>query len=199
MATYAFIDVPNTNGTARECLGFKIDWHKLYELMTNEKWACKQVFYYKGYKGDTELKQMQKLEETGYTLKTKLTHIHKDRKEIIKIVCECGTMVKHERVIKGNQKSNCDVELTVDALNTLKPGDQAILFSGDGDFTYLADNLINNGVFVTIVSSKNRDRNGHLRFSTRLTALIDLEEKGKRRCRFIHLNNWKNRIEKIEE
>ena len=60
MNRYAFIDVSNTAGTTNGCLDFSIDWNKLYALMTNKKWSCKKVFFYKGYKGFKEEKQLKK-------------------------------------------------------------------------------------------------------------------------------------------
>jgi len=197
MNRYAFIDVSNTAGTTNGCLDFSIDWNKLYALMTNKKWSCKKVFFYKGYKGFKEEKQLKKIEEIGYIVRTKLTHVHPDRKQEIEINCEhCGEKSTHEYLIKGNRKSNCDVELSVDAVNLPEKGDEVLIFTGDGDFAYLIEYLINKGVKVRIVSSTKRDKNGNKRFSTRLDKILDVEENNGSRVDFIHINNWKNLIEK---
>ena len=155
MKRYAFIDVPNTTGTTKNCLDFEIDWGKLYKILTNEKWRCSEIFFYKGYKGDKEREQLKKIEDVGYKVRTKLTHIHPDRSIVVAVKCEsCKAEFPNSQTIKGHQKSNCDVELTVDALDTLSKGDEALIFTGDGDFAYLVENLISKGVIVWLVSSK---------------------------------------------
>lgn len=197
MKRYAFIDVPNTSGTTNTVLGFQINWEKLYEFLVNDKWSCSTVFYYKGYKGEKEKEQLEKLRAVGYKVQTKLTHIYADRYKEVRVSCPtCTGDFSFKEKIKGHQKSNCDVELTVDALEVLKTGDEALLFSGDGDFAYLIEKLLERGVTVRIISSKNKDSMGHVRFSTRLTELLEREEKGEKRVQFIHIDNWKHRIQR---
>ena len=36
-----------------------------------------------------------------------------------------------------NSKSNCDVDLTVDAMEEAGPDKEFLIFTGDGDFEYL--------------------------------------------------------------
>ncbi len=197
MKRYAFIDVPNTTGTTKNCLDFEIDWGKLYKILTNEKWRCSEIFFYKGYKGDKEREQLKKIEDVGYKVRTKLTHIHPDRSIVVAVKCEsCKAEFPNSQTIKGHQKSNCDVELTVDALDTLSKGDEALIFTGDGDFAYLVENLISKGVIVWLVSSKNLDKEGNRRFSTRISTILNREELAGKRARFIHINNWKEGIKK---
>lgn len=203
MKRYAFIDIPNTNGTAKNCLDFSVDWRKLYELLTNKKWECLDIFFYKGYKGDKEKQQLEKIKDLGYKVRTKLTHIHPDKNKDILVKCNtCKVEFLHNYIIKGNQKSNCDVELTVDALDILSKGDEALIFTGDGDFAYLVENLIKKGIIVTLISSQQKDKNGNIRFSTRLKDILKKEEvmekekSVKKRVRFINLNNWKKILEK---
>lgn len=199
MRRFAFIDVPNTTGTTKNVLNFSIDWSALYELLMNDKWSCTGIFFYKGYKGEKEKEQLQKIGDIGYTVRTKLTHIHPNWKREHEVICpKCHDSFPFFETVKGNQKSNCDVELTVDALETLREGDEALIFTGDGDFAYLIEKLIVRGITVRIISSKNRDSFGKLRFSTRLTNILDREENGLRRVQFIHIKNWQRLIEKAE-
>ncbi|MCK4386681.1 MAG: NYN domain-containing protein [Candidatus Pacebacteria bacterium] len=196
---YAFIDVPNTNGTTKNLHNFSIDWKKLYELLTNKKWNCCDVFFYKGYKGKKEKAQLEKMEEDiGYKIRTKFTHIHKDKEEEIQVKCdECDKEFLYTHKINGARKSNCDVELTVDAVNFLSEGDEALIFTGDGDFAYLIDDLVEKGIVVYVISSQKRDKYGNKRFSTRLGKIIKEEEKnGNKRVVFIPINNWNNSIKK---
>ena len=194
---YAFIDVSNTIGTTMGCLDFSINWNNLYTLMTNEKWNCKKIFFYKGHKGEKERRQFEKLEDIGYCVRTKLTHVHPDKKDHISVECEnCSNKFEHQHLVRGNRKSNCDVELSVDAVNLLKSGDEALIFTGDGDFAYLIEYLINKDVKVRIISSTKRDTNGNKRFSTRLNNILHKEETNERRANFINIDNWKKSIQK---
>lgn len=197
MSRYAFIDVPNTNGTTQNCHDFRIDYEKLYSLLTNNKWDCKTIFFYKGYKGEKEREQLEKVRNLGYIVQTKLTHIHPDKDKKISIQCDrCKADLNCIYTIKGNQKSNCDVELTVDVMETAKPGDEIMLLSGDGDFSYLIKKIIDKGIKVIIISSKKIDMNGNKRFSTRLSEIINKEDIGDKRVRFLNINNWKILIQK---
>lgn len=198
MNRYAFIDVPNSNGTTLNCHGFSIDYGRLYELLTNNKWNCNSIYYYKGYKGEKEKKQLEKIKKIGYIVQTKLTHIHPDRNETLSVYCrKCQITFDHNHFIKGSRKSNCDVELTVDVLETVKDGNEIMLFTGDGDFSYLIRKVINKNVKVIIVSSKTLDNNGIIRFSTRLSDILKEEERSDNpKVRFIHIDNWKKMIQK---
>ncbi|MDB5264784.1 MAG: hypothetical protein JWN64_355 [Parcubacteria group bacterium] len=200
MRRFAFIDVPNTTGTTKNVLGFSIDWSKLYELLVNDKWSCTSVFFYKGHKGEKEKEQLERIEEMGYVVRTKLTHIHPNTIKEIEVACpKCHGDFTYKETVKGNQKSNCDVELTVDALETIREGDQALIFTGDGDFAYLIEKLLEKGATVRIVSSQNKDFFNKNRFSTRLKAIIEREDLDQRRVQFIHIKNWQRTIEKGEE
>ena len=199
MRRYAFIDVPNTTGTAWNVLNFLIDWKKLHEFLVNGKWSCTRVFFYKGHKGGKEKEQLDRIADIGYSVRTKLTHVHPDWQRTLQVTCvHCHREFPVNQLVKGNRKSNCDVERTVDALEILKPGDDALIFTGDGDFAYMIEILLNRGVTMRIISSKNRDSLGKMRFSTRLSDILKREERGENRVQFIHLKNWQKRIEKLE-
>ena len=55
-----------------------------------------------------------------------------------------------------NLKCNCDVELTVDAIDRIQDYQQIILCSGDGDFARLIRYLKNKGKITTVLSIKQR-------------------------------------------
>jgi len=202
MSTYAFIDVPNTTGTVRDCLDFTIGWPRLFKFLTNEKWACEEVFFYKGHKGNKEknwfLTRLQG--QIGYKVRTKLTHIHPNKIVDIDIKCkECQTEFIHKHTVNGNQKSNCDVELTVDAMNILKKGDRALILTADGDFSYLIRDLMSKGVFVSIVSSQVYTKDGKKRFSTRLSDILKEEGESSKRVEFLNIDRWRGNIEKLSK
>lgn len=199
MERFAFIDATNTKGTIKTLLDFEVDWKKLYEHLVGEKWFCSRVFYYEGFrKGKSGEKNRVRIEKIGYIMRGKLTHIHKDENIEVGIVCKkCGFLNKKTIIRPGNQKSNCDVELTVDALELAKAGNHFLVFTGDGDFRYLIEKLIEKGVVVFLVSNTRKDIRGNKRFSTRLKKLLEIEaKKDAPRVIFVDLNDWKEKIKK---
>lgn len=201
MEKYAFIDVSNTLGTTRQVLNFGINWGKLLLYLKGKKWNCKKVFYYQGSSsGKKHKKRLEVLEKKGYTVRTKLTHIHRDRVKEYPVKCDnCKQEFIAKIIVPGLRKSNCDVELTVDALENAAEGRIFLFFTGDGDFSYLIETLINKGVFVILVSSYGKDKNGDKPFSTRLKDIIIREEQRKvrgeiKRVSFLDINDLKQRI-----
>lgn len=195
---YSFIDVSNTVGTVCGVLDFKIDWKKLFDHLRGEKWQCEEVFYYRGKKpGKKTGKDFKKIEDIGYIIRTKDTHIHPDK--FIDYPFTCGKC-NENGVLKikkfGLWKSNCDVELTVDAVELAGENKEFLIFTGDGDFSYLIEKIIEKGVHVFIVSNTGISKDGNKPFSTRLRLIIEREEKGLKRATFIDINDWKNRIGK---
>lgn len=195
---YAFIDVSNTSGTANDILNFKIDWKSLFGHLTGEKWQCKKVFYYRGRKpGKRVRKDFKKIKDIGYEVRTKDTFIYPDKFTNHAFKCEgCGRECILRLKKLGLWKSNCDVELSVDATELAGKNKEFLLFTGDGDFSYLIENVINKGVHIFIVSNTGRGRDGNRSFSTRLRSIVEREEQGLKRVTFVDINDWRNKIGK---
>src|ERR1700733_4307017 len=85
---YAFIDVPNTESTVSQMLGFVIDWHKMYHYL-KEHWNCEKVFFYSGIqRGDDErTNEYVELAKIGYDVHAKPYSTYKNRDQIIRINC----------------------------------------------------------------------------------------------------------------
>ncbi len=225
MERYAFIDVANTKGTTRGVLDFGIDWLKLLQLLKGERWQCREVFYYEGAMDTPKYrKRHDKLSKMGYAVKSKIIFLHKNEERTVKFQCEkcrhensalfqeakflCTKCTSLESPViaytKNHAKANFDVELTVDALDYARPGTEILLFTGDGDFRYLAEKLIERGAMVTFVSSTHKTLESKRRFSTRLGGLITLEEARARdvgeksRVRFQEIDNWRRLIKKSQ-
>lgn len=132
MNTYAFIDVYNTESTTKKLLGFEIDWSKLITYL-QQRWQCKDVYFYSGIAiGDTvtEMKY-QIIEGYGYKMKVKQLMSYKRPDKTIEMSCSgCGK--KNIKTIPMGyvNKSNCDVELTVDVLNHAKSDTNILIFTG---------------------------------------------------------------------
>ena len=195
---FAFIDVQNTASTTAKLLGFIIDWHKLCVYL-KEKWGCEKVFFYSGIdEGDFETaKELDSLSKSGCIIKTKTVFSYKKPDKTVSIKCvDCGKDNVSIVDMGYNRKSNCDVDLTVDAMEIATPKAEFLIFTGDGDFDYLIRKVMEKGTKVYIVSSNAGIRKPGIntkRLSTRLKNLVD-ENRGK--INFIDINSWKMRIKK---
>jgi len=196
---YAFIDVQNTASTARKLLGFLIDWHKLYAYLT-DKWKCEKVFFYSGIdEGDDETaKEFESLKGVGCIVKTRTVFSYKKPDKTISIKCVACGKENAEVVDMGyNRKSNCDVDLTVDAMEYAGPDKEFLIFTGDGDFDYLIKRLVEKGTKVYVVSSNAGIKKPGLntkRLSTRLKEVMKQHEQGK--IDLINIDSWKMKIQK---
>ena len=193
---YALIDVQNTASTTQKLLGFVIDWHKLYEYL-NKKWKCQKVFFYSGIdEGDTETaNEFESLEKNGCIVKSKTVFSYKrPDKKISKKCAGCGKESVEVVDMGYHRKSNCDVDLTVDAMEMAGPDAEFLIFTGDGDFEYLIKKVVEKGTRVYVVSSNAGERKPGIntkRFSTRLKDLIN-ENRGK--INLINIDSWKFKI-----
>ena len=194
----AFIDVQNTETTTRRILGFIIDWKKLYAFLKHE-WKCDTVFVYSGIDaGDSETeKEFEDLANDGCVVRAKTVFAYKNKDRQIRITCpKCGNAFTEVVDMGYNRKSNCDVDMTVDAMECAGPDTEFYVFTGDGDFEYLIRKAMEKGTVVHIVSSAKRIKSGPRystsRFSTKLRKLT--QEKGKP-VDFLNIDNLKMKIQ----
>jgi|SRR3989344_1023825 len=195
---YAFIDVQNTASTTQKLLGFIVDWHKLCKYLT-EKWKCDKVFFYSGIdEGDAETaKEFESLANNGCVVRAKTVFSYKKPDRKISIKClGCGKETVEVVDMGYNKKSNCDVDLTVDAMEIAGKDNEFLIFTGDGDFEYLIRKVVEKGTRVYLVSSNAGERKPGIitkRFSTKLKDLI---KKNKGAINLINIDNWKFKIKK---
>ena len=133
-----FIDGANLYGAAKG-LQFDIDYKRLLELFAR-KGVLIRALYYTAVAEDQEFSPLRPLVDwldyNGFAVVSKLTREFTDP--------ETG-----KRRIKGNM----DMELALDMLKLAPHIDHAILFSGDGDFCRLLEDVQGMGVRVSIVST----------------------------------------------
>ncbi len=197
MKRYAFIDVQNTESTTNQLLGFVIDWKKMFKYL-REKWNCEKIFFYSGIQNGDNVKasEYEELSKLGYTVHAKPYFIYKNQDQIIKILCpNCNTGITH-KVSRGVKwKSNCDVEFAVDVINQIEKNVGYLFFTGDGDFEYLARNVVEKGVKVYIISSAKKIRTAPRYFTSRLSLkLRNLVAEKRNQVFFIDINDWKMQI-----
>lgn len=196
---FAFIDVQNTETTTRRVLGFLVDWIKLYKFL-KDNWKCEKVFFYTGIDaGDSETqKEFELLVKNGGVVRSKLVFSYKNRNKNIKVKCPKCDHEFNEIVDMGyNRKSNCDVDLTVDAMECAEKNTEFYIFTGDGDFEFLIQKVVEKGSVVHIVSNAKKIKSGPRystsRFSTKLRNLIAENRKS---VFFVDINDLKMRIKK---
>jgi len=138
MKTAIFIDGAN-NYAACKTLGFDIDYDRLLPAFNRDKTLLRAFYYTAILPSEDGLDRLRPLtdflEYNGYTVVKKMAKTFTDRMGLTKI------------------KGNMDMEMAVDALLMAEHVDDIVLFSGDGDFTYLVRALQQKGVRVTVVSS----------------------------------------------
>jgi uncharacterized LabA/DUF88 family protein len=196
---FAFIDFHNTDGTTKKLHGFVIDWIKLYEFL-RDKWKCDKVFLYIGIDdGDLDTTSMvETLKKKNCVVRDQTVFAYKNRDKEIDIICpSCGNKFIEKINMGYNRKSNCDVDLTVDAMELAGPDSEFYIFTGDGDFSSLIQNAISKDTKVFIISSAKKIKSGPRyytsRYSTRLRRLF---KDFPRKLSFIEINNLKIKITK---
>ena len=136
--TALFIDGSNFYAAART-LNMDIDYAKLHSFFSANVNLIR-AYYYTALPEDQEFSSLRPLidwlDYNGFAVVSKLTREFNDP--------ETG-----KRRIKGNM----DMELALDMLKLAPHIDHAILFSGDGDFCRLLEDVQGMGVRVSIVST----------------------------------------------
>lgn len=130
-----FIDAANIL-YSQQTLGWEVDYKNLIKYFNKNFTLIFIGFYYgqvKENQGQERFFQM--LIDRGYTLRTK--------------------PVKYIRTLKGTVlKGNLDVELTLDMSQQVDKYDTAVLFSGDSDFTELAQFVKSKGKRIVVFSTR---------------------------------------------
>ena len=136
--TALFIDGSNFYA-ATQLLNMDIDYYKLHQFFSRDTNLIR-AYYYTALPEDQEFSSLRPLidwlDYNGYAVVSKLTREFTDP--------ETG-----KKRIKGNM----DMELALDMLKLAPHIDHAVLFSGDGDFCRLLEDIQSNGVRVTVVST----------------------------------------------
>ena len=136
--TALFIDGSNFYAAAR-LLDMDIDYAKLHQFFSQDTNLIR-AYYYTALPEDHEFSPLRPLidwlDYNGYSVVSKLTREFTDP--------ETG---------KKRTKGNMDMELALDMLKLAPRLDQAVLFSGDGDFCRLVEDVQAMGVRVSVVST----------------------------------------------
>ena len=136
--TALFIDGSNFYAAAK-LLNMDIDYAKLHQFFSHDTNLIR-AYYYTALPEDHEFSPLRPLidwlDYNGFAVISKLTREFTDP--------ETG---------KKRTKGNMDIELALDMLKLAPHIDHAILFSGDGDFCRLLEDVQDLGVRVSVVST----------------------------------------------
>jgi uncharacterized LabA/DUF88 family protein len=180
-------------------LGYVVDWGKLCKYL-HDTWQCDGIFFYPGIEvGDTKMAQeFESLSKDGCVVRAKTIIVYKNPDKTIPTKCTgCGREGVVVVPMGYRKKANCDVELTVDALELAGADTDFMIFSGDGDFGYLIETIIQRGGTVKIVSNAKKwtDPAGHVRsrFAKKLRVMIAANPKT---LTMLDLARWRDIIKK---
>jgi uncharacterized LabA/DUF88 family protein len=136
--TALFIDGSNFYAATRS-LNMDVDYSKLHSYFS-AKTNLIRAYYYTALPEDQEFSPLRPLidwlDYNGFAVVSKLTREFSDP--------ETG---------KKRTKGNMDMEIALDMLKLAPFLDHAVLFSGDGDFCRLLEDVQGMGVRVTVVST----------------------------------------------
>lgn len=163
-----FIDGANAYASTRS-LEWAIDWGKVLKHFQSKAYV-NRAFYYTGLPVDTEkLTNLRTLTDwldyNGFTVRTKQDREYRNG--------------NGDRVIRADLA----VELTVDAMRLKDKIDHMILFSGDGDYAPLLEEMQRNGIRVTVFGSEGMTADILRRIADRFENLADFEKLFKREGR----------------
>ena len=132
--TYAFIDASNIiYGCTSQ--GWKMDFAKLIKYLKN-RYSCQKIFYYAGLDQENkkQLKFYEKLAEFGYILK----------------------LVPIKRFKDGKVKGDVDSRMTFELMRYLEEYKKAIVLTGDGDYYWVLEYLIQKRKRIHLLSFPTR-------------------------------------------
>ncbi|MCG2691447.1 NYN domain-containing protein [Microgenomates group bacterium] len=160
--TVAFIDAANIIYGAKKTAGFKVDLLKLANYLKT-RFKTAKIYFYGGVntkKIDFE-KYYQLLESFGFIPRLKKTKFYYQPGKIKIYICRfCRRKNLIKERGKFRPKANCDVDLSIDVLESLEKFNRFVFLTGDGDFEPLLIKAkkLNKEVYV-IASSRKTARN----------------------------------------
>lgn len=132
--TYTFIDASNIIYGTR-AYGWKMDFEKLFRYLKT-RFNAERIFYYAGLDSmdKKQLKFYEILQKFGYELRLVPVKVFKD----------------------GRKKADVDARLTFEAMKYLDKYDRAIFLTGDGDYYWLFEDLLQRGKNIKLIAYQKR-------------------------------------------
>ena len=173
-----FIDAANYHYSLRGD-GWRIDYEKFRNILET-KFNIHDIFYYEGMHSKKSFKDSGNSPSHSKFLKQKAK-----KKAFFKKLKGLDFIIKTKPIssiydfTEGEYKLKCnfDVELAIDAIDTLKKYDVFILCSGDGDFVKLAKYLKGKYKYTVVIAPKDRISHSLRKAANKLIGLSSLKGK----------------------
>lgn len=157
LSTYAFIDAANVIYHNSDFNPWKIDLRKLIKYL-NERFGVSKTFYYGGIddRNKVQVRICQKMKSWGFILRLNpVKHFVNDRGE-------------------WYTKADVDSRMTFEMMHLLPEYDRAVVLTGDGDFFWVLDYLLQQKERVWLLASpKKTAKELKTLFGHRFTSLDD--------------------------
>jgi len=138
--------------------GWEIDWEK-FKTLLEEMYDVVEIYYYDGVPSKAvffDLNLGNSLEDFGEMKKTKRVYFSSLQSLGFTVRKKLVSRVYDTKKRRYKHKCNFDVELAIDAIDTLDRYEVCVLCSGDGDFTKLIKYLKGKHKKVVIMAGKDR-------------------------------------------
>lgn len=137
--TFAFVDAANVIYRDTDARPWKIDLKKLIKYL-QERFGTSRVLYYGGidHRNDTQFRLYEKMKTWGYELRL--------------------NPVKHFVNERGEWYTKADVDsrMTFDMMRLLPAYDRAVILTGDGDFYWVVEYLLQEKEHVWLLASPGK-------------------------------------------
>ena len=177
--TIVFIDKANLHYALQEA-SWEIDYHRLWNWLITELPQGFIAYHYEGYFPDKAPGMIERAEEAETRKEAKFRFFKKIREIGYIVETKPINSVYDSTSGSYNRKCNFDVEIAITALDKIAQYNNAVLFSGDGDFTKLVKYLKGKFKQTIVISAKKRTSR----------SILDAANQ------FINLNNLKDQIER---
>jgi len=151
--TYLFVDEANLYLAARK-KGWQIDWIRFLSHLRTA-FDIDKAYLYEGSPTKVSIRVGNK-----FATDNEIAGQKKSKNRYFGKLRTGGYTIRHKPVstVAGKNKCNFDVEITVDAIDTLDSYDVCVLATGDGDFIRLVKYLRGKGKDVHIVGPKKSNK-----------------------------------------
>lgn len=132
MQNFVFIDASNIIYGCKKS-GWKMDFKKLIHYL-KERFKAERVLYYAGLDSDNKKQILfyETLQHLGYELR----------------------LIPVKKFNDGHKKADVDARLTLEAMKYLSEYTQAIFLTGDGDYYWLFEHLLENGKKIKLIAHR---------------------------------------------
>jgi uncharacterized LabA/DUF88 family protein len=157
--------------------GWRVDWRK-FRLFCENRYESLRLFYYEGVPSKShyfDLHPNHSLADFIETKKRKLNYLRFLKSISYKVRHKPVSRVYDDTAGRFRHKCNFDVELTIDALDSMAEYDVLVLFSGDADFVKLVKYIKSRNKKSIVIAPSDRLSNNLKRVANQVIYLEDIK------------------------